>query len=227
MKKTFVLDTNVILQTPRSLFFFEENQVVIAEVVLEELDRFKKEGSELGAHAREAARIIDDLRQKGNLLEGIKLPNGGTLRIELNYTDVVLPESWQDSKNDNRILKICKGLDQKGSNVILVTKDIFLRIKAETIGIEVQDFHAEQVPVYDEQYKGVQEVYAEDESIEKFYSQGKISFDKTFKYDSNYKRLNYQPTENEFFIVNSNTNEKHSALGIYSSGKIHKLNFVN
>ena len=97
----------------------------IPEVVLEELDRFKKEPSEIGANARQTARILDALRENGDLSSGIALPGGGTLRIELNFSDVTLPESWQPAKADNRILKVCKGLSSRGESAILVTKDIF------------------------------------------------------------------------------------------------------
>jgi len=97
LKKTFVLDTNVLLQTPFALYSFGDNDVVIPEVVLEELDKFKKDNTELGANARHAARILDELRTKGNLKEGVKLENGGMLRVESNYSRVKLPESWDDS----------------------------------------------------------------------------------------------------------------------------------
>ncbi len=83
LKKTFVLDTNVLLQTPYALYSFGDNTIVIPEVVLEELDKFKKENTELGANARHAARILDDLREKGSLNKGVKLENGGTLRVKL------------------------------------------------------------------------------------------------------------------------------------------------
>jgi len=154
LKKTFVLDTNVLLQTPFALYSFGDNRIVIPEVVLEELDKFKKDNSELGANARHAARILDDLRTKGDLSKGVLLENGGELRVELNCNNVQLPPSWSDLNNDNRILKVCKGLMEKGENVFLVTKDVFERIKANVIGIVAQDFFAEQVPEYKKQYQG-------------------------------------------------------------------------
>ncbi len=225
MKKTFVLDTNVILQTPYSLYQFDEHDIVIADIVLEELDKFKSESSDLGAHAREAARIMDDLRKTGNLIEGVKLPGGGSIRIELNYTNIELPDSWMKHKNDNRILRVCKGLIDKGENVILVSKDVFLRIKAEVIGINVQDFLAEQVPNYDEQYKGVAEVVAEDIDITDFYKNGFILPNQVFKYTQEYEKFGYEATKNEFFIIKSNTNEKHSALGRFDGEKIVPLKY--
>ena len=139
--KTFVLDTNVLLQTPFALYSFGDN-TVISEVVLEELDKFKKDNTELGANARHTARILDEIREEGKLNEGVRLENGGNLRVELNCNTQKLPAGWDETNNDNRILKVCKGLQEKGENVFLVTKDIFERIKADILGIVAQDFFA-------------------------------------------------------------------------------------
>ncbi|MEA4828148.1 MAG: PIN domain-containing protein, partial [Clostridium sp.] len=127
MNKTYVLDTNVILYSPRSILCFENGIVVIPEVVLEELDAFKKNTGELGVNARTAARLIDTLRKKGNLNEGIDLPNGGKLRVEMNHYDTNIPPYWDKMKPDNRIIQVCKGLKEKGEDVYLITKDIFER----------------------------------------------------------------------------------------------------
>ena len=121
MKKYYVLDTNVLLQSPYAIYAFGDNEVVLPEVVLEELDRFKKEPTENGANARHIARLLDQMRAGGSLVEGVALPNGGVLRIELNFHDVELPEGWEPHKADNRILKVCKGLGEQGKQTILVT----------------------------------------------------------------------------------------------------------
>lgn len=109
MNKIFILDTNVLLQSPQAIYAFDDNDVVIPEVVLEELDKFKKESTENGINARQAARMLDELREQGDLTSGVELLNGGSLRIELNFTDITLPEGWLPGKADNRILKVCKG----------------------------------------------------------------------------------------------------------------------
>ena len=127
MNKTFVLDTNVILQTPYCLLMFEDNTVVIPEVVLEELDRFKKERSELGANARQAGRMLDGLMKLGSLSEGVKLQNGGMLKIELNFEHVMLPKFWESDKNDNRIIAVCKGLKGAGGERIPCYKGHFCK----------------------------------------------------------------------------------------------------
>jgi PhoH-like ATPase len=144
MKKSYILDTNVLLQSPGAIYAFGDNDVIIPEVVLEELDRFKKESSENGGNARQIARVLDVFREKGDLTRGVKLPGGGHLRIELNFNDIKLPESWLPTKADNRILKVAKGLTERNEKAILVTKDIFVRIKGDIIGVTVQDFQNEQ-----------------------------------------------------------------------------------
>jgi PhoH-like ATPase len=227
LKKTFVLDTNVLLQTPYALHSFGDNTIVIPEVVLEELDKFKKENTELGANARHAARFLDELREKGSLNKGVKLENGGTLRVELNYNNVQIPESWDDSNNDNRILKLCKGLQEDKEKVFLVTKDIFVRIKADILGITAQDFFAEQVPEYDKQYRGRQEVYTTKEKLDDFYSKGYMSANDVYIYSSGYtKKIIPILTINEFLIIHSETNEKQTALGRYNGKNIVPLAFL-
>jgi PhoH-like ATPase len=227
LKKTFVLDTNVLLQTPFALYSFSDNDVVIPEVVLEELDKFKKDNTELGANARQVARIIDDLRTKGKLNEGVNLDSGGTLRVEINFEEVTLPKSWDEKSNDNRILKICKGLLEKGEKVFLVTKDIFERIKADTIGVKAQDFFAEQVTTYDEQYKGRQRVYTSEEKLDEFYEKGCLEVKDvfTFSYDYSRKETN-DLVMNQFLTIQSCSNEKHTALGRYNGKEVVPLKFM-
>ena len=107
MIKTYVVDTNVLIQAPYALYCFEDNRVVLPVVVLEELDNLKKAEGEKGANARKTIRLLEHLRHKGNLLTGVKLDNGGILRIEKNFVDVKLPPDLPDEKMDNRILKVC------------------------------------------------------------------------------------------------------------------------
>lgn len=223
MKKTFVLDTNVLLQSPYSMFTFEDNEVILPEVVLEELDRFKKDHSELGANARQVARILDRLREKGDLTKGLKLDNGGTLRIEMNHKNVVLPDGWEDAKNDNRILQVCLGLQNEDKNVFLVTKDIFERIKADVIGITAQDFFNEQVPTYDEQYRGVSDIWTTGEGMNQFYHDHGLPLGSVFHADNVHQKP--QLTTNEFLILHSSDNPKQTALGRFDGKKIVPLRF--
>ena len=109
MQKTYILDTNVLIQAPYALQSFEDNHLVLPLAVLEELDGLKNAEGERGANARQIIRYLESLRTAGNLLEGVFLPGGGTLRLEVNCVDVKLPEGFPDHKNDNRILKVCLG----------------------------------------------------------------------------------------------------------------------
>lgn len=129
MKKTYVIDTNVLIQAPYALQCFEDNDLVIPLVVVEELDGLKKAEGDKGANARAVVRQLEAYRQQGDLLEGIQLELGGILRIEKNFVNVELPPDLPEDKNDNRILKVCAGLQekQKDTTIILVTKDLVLR----------------------------------------------------------------------------------------------------
>lgn len=148
MQKTYVLDTNVLIQAPQALRSFENNEVVIPLVVLEELDLHKKDAGEVGASVRAAIRLLEEIRQGGDLLTGAPTPEGGNVRVEKNCVDVPLPKDLPEHKSDNRILKVCLGLQANaapGHPVILVTKDILLRIKAQIVGVMAQDYTTEQV----------------------------------------------------------------------------------
>lgn len=143
MKKTYVIDTNILIQNPNAFQCFEDNYVVLPLVVVEELDSLKKTEGERGSNARSAVRILEKYRMQGDLLKGVRLEDGGTIRIEKNFVDVILPPDLPDDKADNRILKVCLGLYQqkkRGQQIILVTKDIVLRLKAQILGIRAEDW---------------------------------------------------------------------------------------
>ena len=139
MIKSYVIDTNILIQAPYACQCFEENRVILPLVVLEELDGLKKAEGEKGANARRAIRFLEKLRLKGDLLKGVQMENGGILRVEANCVNVELPESLPEDKPDNRILKVCKGIREEEKPVVLVTKDLVLRLKAQILGIEAQD----------------------------------------------------------------------------------------
>ncbi|MDP4144615.1 MAG: PhoH family protein [Bacillota bacterium] len=221
MKRTYVLDTNVILYSPGAIMSFGDNDVVIPEVVLEELDTFKKDNSDLGANARHAARLIDRLRTKGKLNNGIELPGGGKLRVEMNHYDTKIPPSWDKKKPDNRIIQVCKALKDQGEDVYLITKDIFERIKADTVDINVEDFYEKMVPEYDSQFTGRADVYTSSENIDDYYHK-KIMSPKdllTYSYDTE-KYSTIELYTNQFVILHSLDNPRHTALGRFDGKNI-------
>jgi len=198
MKKSFILDTNVLLTQPDSIFMFEDNDVVIPISVIEELDRFKKEMSETGRNSREFARIIDRLREKGRLSEGVPLhedrEESGRLFIHLGLE--IVPEHLEKS-TDNQILSVASLFHRRGHPTILVTRDANLRIKADAFGIEAQDFKSERISSSDDAYSGVRQIDLDDFEIESFLKRP-------------HKNLDLHP--NEFVVVRS---EYHQELCRY------------
>ena len=147
-KRTFVLDTSVLLSDPSALFRFDEHDVVLPIVVITELEA-KRTHPELGYFARAALRILDDLRVEHGQLNA-PLPigdSGGTLIVELNNANEdVLPAGFRLGDNDTRILAVAKNLATQGKSVVLVSKDVPLRIKASALGLDAQEYLAEIVP---------------------------------------------------------------------------------
>ncbi len=224
MKKTYVLDTNVILYSPGAIFTFADNDVVIPEVVLEELDSFKKDKTDLGANARHAARIIDKLRKEGKLNKGVKLPGGGNLRVEMNHYDTKIPPSWDKNKADNRIIQVCKGLKEQGEDVCLITKDTFERIKADTVYIDVEDFYEKVVPENESQYTGRIDLYTTSEKISEFYRNKFIQVKDVFAYSEEVDKYSAPNLyNNQFIIIHCLKNPKQTALGKFDGEKIVQL----
>ena len=231
MIKTYVIDTNVLIQAPYALHRFEENQVILPVVVLEELDHLKKADGEKGANARAAIRILENLRQKGDLLSGVALENGGSLRVEKNFVDVELPPDLPDEKMDNRILKVCLGLKRQAEaasgqeqTVVLVTKDILLRIKAQIIGIRAEDFAAEQVSGRDEQYTGRAEAYVPEEQLKDFKKKG-IPAQALYQVDEAGNTSQVFLEENQFVVLKGDQSAKKTLLGRMQGGRVVPLTY--
>jgi PhoH-like ATPase len=175
--RSFVLDTCVLLADPNAPLKFDEHDVVLPLVVVEELDRKKTRLDEVGANARMALRLLEQLgaSQPGGLREAVALPGGGSLRIELNRVrSDRLPDVFDPSTPDNRILSTCLNLSDDGGESVLVTKDSALRIKGAQLGALVQDYRGDTVPV-DELHSGIREVSIEDEWIDRLFHEGKVA----------------------------------------------------
>ena len=147
MQKVYVLDSSVLLHDPNAIFQFQDNEVIIPYVVLEEIESKKRLLENIGRAAREAIRYLDRLRQKGQLSNGVLLPNGGKVRIELNhYSNEILPINSDLGLADNRILAVSLSLTREEErSVVLVTKDIAMRVKADALGILTDDYHNDKV----------------------------------------------------------------------------------
>jgi len=146
-RRTYVLDTSVLLADPAAVTRFAEHEVVLPVVVISELEA-KRAHPELGYFARQALRLLDDLRSRHGRLDA-PLPvgdNGGTVRVELNHTDAgVLPPGFRLGDNDSRILAVARNLAAEGASVVLVSKDLPLRVKAASVGLDAEEYRFEQV----------------------------------------------------------------------------------
>ena len=201
--KTFVIDTNVLLHDPDSIFAFKDNKVVIPMVVIEELDSFKKINDERGRSARLVIRSLDALRHIGALSKGVSIKDNGILKIEMSASDIELPKDFQSHKSDNQILSIALSLKKQGEKVIFITKDINLRIKAEMLNIQTQDYEKSKVKI-DELYSGWRELKVSAEKIDKFYKDGKLVL-----------KGDFYP--NEFIALKDEAGSNKSALTKYSA----------
>lgn len=179
-RKTFVIDTNVLLHDPDSIKKFENSNVVIPLAVLEELDSMKRLSDELGKNARHVMRYIDSLklnRKSGDLNTGVEIENGIKIRI---HVESKLPEKKSFplplDRNTNKILMVAFQIKEMGETVVFVSKDFVTRVKAEAIGLEAEDYENLKFS-YDQIYKGYRKIDVPKRDIDIFYKDGSISVD--------------------------------------------------
>ncbi len=173
-RKIYVLDTNVLLHDPASLFKFEDNEVVIPLVVIEEIDTFKRDQNERGRNARQISRYLDQLRAFNNLQEGVELEDGGLLRVDMTSRNLVEFHSINGQKADNQILSVALSLNRAGDvHVTLVSKDTNMRIKADAMGLRAEDYEHGKVQV-DDLYSGQHELQVPRAVIEQLYRAGEV-----------------------------------------------------
>jgi PhoH-like ATPase len=202
--KNYILDTNVLLHDPNSLLNFADNHVVIPIEVIEEIDRFKRESSELGQNARQVSRMLDGFRGEGSLSEGVNLPNGGKLKVAFQKNGNGNGDSHILNGNsvDNRILALAAGIQkvQPKNPTILVSKDINLRIKADALGLQAEDYENDRVHIQD-LYTGMIELSVSTEKMAAFRANGELEINGGKKY-----------FPNEFCTLTDETNPKKAAL---------------
>jgi len=197
MKKTFVLDTNVLLHDPNALYKFQDNDVIIPLVVVEEIDKFKRAQNEVGRNARTISRYLDDERSKGSLSKGVTLKSGGFLRVVIKGTNKNnLFSSLKDSQTaDNMILGVALSMAEKTEkeNVVLVTKDTNLRIKADAAGLIAQDYFNDKID-YDDLYSGHFSLDVSSEDLQQFKDKGSLPQpEDTHYYDNQFVTLRSEP----------------------------------
>jgi PhoH-like ATPase len=211
MKKSYVLDTNVLLHDPSAMLRFEDNDVVLPITVIEELDRFKKKPETIGRNARQVSRNLDELRSSGRLTEGISINGGGSLRVALcnRETLATLPIEIKDHNGDNAILAVAMELKQRcDCEVVLVSKDTNLRIKADALGLVAEDYETDKVDL-EGLYTGMAEIMVGADQIDLLFREGHITISE-----------NLFP--NQAITLIDVANPYHTALGIVdgNSGKV-------
>ena len=177
-KKTYVLDTNVLLHDPEALSAFEENDVVIPLVVIEEIDSQKKRQDEIGRSARRVAHHLDDMRLGGKLSEGVPTVGGGTLRVQIQQTSHKLPMELDPHKADNIVLAVTAQImeSRTAHRVVLVSKDINVRVKAEALGMLAEDYERDKVVRGgSDLYAGMRVMEVESGLLEQFQREGAMA----------------------------------------------------
>jgi len=204
VKKNYILDTNVLLHDPNSLLKFEDNNVLLPIEVIEEIDRFKRESTELGQNARSVSRLLDGFRGAGRLSEGVALPNGGHLRIIFQKAAVARNGHVVFNTNsvDDRILALASGIkkSQPKSQTILVSKDINLRIKADALGLLAEDYENDRILLKD-LYTGMIELTVPAAKMASFRASGELELNGGQQY-----------FPNEYCTLVEDANPKRTAL---------------
>lgn len=224
MVKAYILDTNILLDSPRAIFGFDDNTVIITGTTLQELDSKKTAPGELGFNARETCRIIEKLRLKGDLTAGVPMDNAGVFKVILNAGQWHMPRGYSEDKPDNQIintvLDIKKNQGHMFNQVILVTNDTSMRINASVCAAAcgfsdfVESYRNDHVSSA-EMYTGKRELHVSKEAIDYIYKNKMLPPEAIFRGDIP------EPVENEFFILQS---DQSSALAVYRN---HELKLID
>lgn len=204
-KKTYVLDTNVLLHDPTALTRFDDNDVVVPMTVIEELDRFKKQPEMTGRNARQVSRMLDGFRQEGHLIDGIAINGDGQLRVALCHRETLgeLPPELEGDRADNAILAVALELRRQGNQtypVVVVSKDTNLRIKADALGLDAEDYETDKVDI-EELYTGTTDILVSADAMTELFKQGGTS-------------LEHALLPNQGVMLVNETNPNHTALAI-------------
>lgn len=180
MGKIIVLDTNVLLHDPKAIFAFPDDEVVIPAIVLEEIDSKKRLADELGRNARSVSRLLDKIKEEGKLHSGIMLDSGGIIRVELNHRNFAqIQEMFGEITNDHRIIAVALNYhneqtllpEEEQQSVVLVSKDVLMRIKADVLGLEAKDYVSDPNIQENDRYVGFFNMHVHPSIIDEFYNQ--------------------------------------------------------
>jgi PhoH-like ATPase len=209
MKKIYVLDTNVLLDDPNAIYTFEDNDVIIPSVVLQEIDSKKKLMDELGRNARYVSRQLDKLREKGKLHETVKLPNGGTLTVVSPPKESEVYDSFLNDSVDTAIVAVANEIQKSKPDfpVVVVSRDVLVRVKADPY-VYADDYLNDKVlSAKEDKYMGFTEVHVDKEDIDIFFKEKKLIYHEDVP-------------DNHYVILKSGQS---SALTRYSDGYLRPL----
>ena len=220
-KKTYILDTNVLIDDPQSIFRFDEHDVIIPFEVLEELDRLKQRGDRVGQSARETIRNLERLISDGRLSEGLHLSSGGTLRFDFPTLPagqrIPFANPYLIEKTDNRIIDLASACKQKyNGNTVLVSKDINARVKAQAMGVGAEDYVVRGGKKEEAVYTGHSSRYVADVLIRELHDVGEIGLEKLGNEE-------VPLLENECLLLTAPGG--HSALAIRKGGRIKRIDY--
>jgi PhoH-like ATPase len=222
MKKIYVLDTSVCLTSANSLYSFKNNDIIIPIKVLEEVDGHKKRQDVVGSNARQTIRILDSLRQKGSLSDGVRLGRGkGVIKVINSVFSDIMPPEMSKEAADNKIISCALKLThiEQDKKVILVSRDINMRVIANSLGIVAEDFEGEHVlDDGSKLYTGTHDLLIDDEVVDRFYKGEEIYLD---------KNQNKGLFANQFVKLISNSNEKKTALSRFTHEQAPLLQIKN
>lgn len=229
MKKIYVLDTNILMQSPRALFGFADNDIYLPTTVIQELDKHKTDSGERGFNTREVIRMLESLRRtyaqthKSGELSGLNMPNGGTLYVTESEDESILPEGIRYVSPDTRIIgSVIKLTKEKEEPVILITNDAAMRFNAFAIsknGITIQDYKNETIET-DESYTGKTKIVVDSKSINKLYQEKEFPIDEIKEFIPNDEKI----YENEYIHLVSDDGKNQSAICIFQKGFIYLIN---
>src|SRR5438105_9157186 len=232
MKKNYVLDTNILLHDPYAIFRFDDNNVVIPIYVIEEVDQFKREGSERGRNARHIVRLLDELRDAGgSLAKGVTLKSGGFLQVAVPKTRPELPSAIDKAAMDNAILQTAFEIREQdgGRPTVFVTMDTNLRIRADALGMVAENYENQRVEPHRGLDTGILELDVSAEDIDSFFQDGKLAPDPKLiapdrgtertRGDRNGDTSGAILTANVSVLLRDRANPSHTALGRFDGAK--------
>ena len=229
MKKNYVLDTNILLHDPYAIFRFDDNNVIIPIYVIEEVDQFKREGSERGRNARHVVRLLDELREQGALSKGVTIKSGGTLTVAVPSKRPELPSAIDKAAMDNAILQTAFDIREQdgGRPTVFVTMDTNLRIRADALGMVAETYENQRVEPQRVE-TGVMELEVSADEIDSFFQDGKLAAPPHLiqpergEHRERERNKESAPTylsANICVLLRDRANASHTALGRYDAAK--------